>query len=329
MLHDQYGPIVRVAPNELSYITPEAWKDIYGFRAGQTQLPKDLTLLPPTPEGTAPSLLIANDADHGRQRRLVSHAFSTKAVEEQHHLVSSYADLLVHKLQENAAQPQDLVAWYNWTTFDIIGDLSFGEPFFGLRDQYWHPWVSTITEGLQSGTTLHAIRRYGFSPALKLLMPKGMQEKYNQLFTYAKEKIDCRLKRGAERPDFMSHIMRNDKNGREMSRLEIEANARLIVVAGSESTASFLQAATYYLCMNPKPREKVTSEVRDAFDSDQDMSIHSVNKLDYLLAVINETLRIYPPAPGVTPRVAVSGAMIAGRWVPPGVSRNQYLSEVM
>ena len=28
-LHDIYGPVVRVAPNELSFITPEAWKDIY------------------------------------------------------------------------------------------------------------------------------------------------------------------------------------------------------------------------------------------------------------------------------------------------------------
>ena len=28
-LYDIYGPVVRVAPNELSFITPEAWNDIY------------------------------------------------------------------------------------------------------------------------------------------------------------------------------------------------------------------------------------------------------------------------------------------------------------
>ncbi|KAJ5908819.1 cytochrome P450 [Penicillium taxi] len=29
-LHDQYGLVVRIAPNELSYIDPKAWNDIYG-----------------------------------------------------------------------------------------------------------------------------------------------------------------------------------------------------------------------------------------------------------------------------------------------------------
>jgi hypothetical protein len=29
-LHDQYGLVVRIAPNELSYIDPNAWQDIYG-----------------------------------------------------------------------------------------------------------------------------------------------------------------------------------------------------------------------------------------------------------------------------------------------------------
>lgn len=29
-LHDQYGEVVRIAPNELSYNTSQAWKDIYG-----------------------------------------------------------------------------------------------------------------------------------------------------------------------------------------------------------------------------------------------------------------------------------------------------------
>lgn len=30
------GPVVRVAPNELSFINAQAWDDIYGFRVGST-----------------------------------------------------------------------------------------------------------------------------------------------------------------------------------------------------------------------------------------------------------------------------------------------------
>ncbi len=29
-LHDKYGEIVRVAPNELSYTNPDAWQEVYG-----------------------------------------------------------------------------------------------------------------------------------------------------------------------------------------------------------------------------------------------------------------------------------------------------------
>jgi cytochrome P450 len=65
----------------------------------------------------------------------------------------------------------------------------------------------------------------------------------------------------------------------------------------------------------------MTAEVRDAFNSDQDINITSANKLDYLLAVLNESLRLYPPAPGSIPRIIVNSDMIAGQYVPPGVSR--------
>jgi hypothetical protein len=45
-LHEQYGPIVRLAPNELSYITSEAWNDIYGRGEGRSQLRKDYSFAP-------------------------------------------------------------------------------------------------------------------------------------------------------------------------------------------------------------------------------------------------------------------------------------------
>ena len=42
-LHLKYGPILRLMPNELSFIDPEAWRDIYGHRQGHPQFHKDRT----------------------------------------------------------------------------------------------------------------------------------------------------------------------------------------------------------------------------------------------------------------------------------------------
>jgi hypothetical protein len=40
-MHLKYGPVVRIAPDELAYIDSEAWKDIYGQRPGKEEVPKD------------------------------------------------------------------------------------------------------------------------------------------------------------------------------------------------------------------------------------------------------------------------------------------------
>ena len=39
-LHDKYGPVVRVSPNELSFISVDAREEIYGHRVGCKQMPK-------------------------------------------------------------------------------------------------------------------------------------------------------------------------------------------------------------------------------------------------------------------------------------------------
>ena len=40
-LHDRYGPVVRLSPNELSFNSVQAWEDIYGHRLGRPNMAKD------------------------------------------------------------------------------------------------------------------------------------------------------------------------------------------------------------------------------------------------------------------------------------------------
>jgi len=243
-------------------------------------------------------------------------------------MIISYVDLLVRRLHENAAKPQDLMAWYNWTTFDIIGNLAFGESFGCLEDQRYHPWVKTILVSINGGVAISAARRYGLGSLLVRLIPKSTIDKFELLHSYAEEKIARRLERGTERPDFMSHMMRNDHDRKEMSQGEIESTAVTIVVAGSETTAALLSGASYHLMMNPKLLRQVTEEVRNAFLSEQDINCTTVGKLEFLGAVIKESLRIYPPAPSSMPRRVVrnGGDLIDGKWVPPNVSGSVYFA---
>lgn len=102
---------------------------------------------------------------------------------------------------------------------------------------------------------------------------------------------------------------------------ELSSNAFILIIAGSETTATTLAGATYLLTRNPHILEKLTQEVRSAFKRSEEININSVNKLTYMLAVLNESLRMYPPVTSNLVRtVPPGGSTVAGNYVPGGVS---------
>ena len=105
-----------------------------------------------------------------------------------------------------------------------------------------------------------------------------------------------------------------------MSRDEIVGNSGILIVAGSETTATLLSGATYYLLKNPAVLEKLKAEVRGRFQSADDINVVSTGQLQYLHAVLEESLRRYPPVPFRLPRRTGSeDEIIDGHTVPPKV----------
>lgn len=103
---------------------------------------------------------------------------------------------------------------------------------------------------------------------------------------------------------------------------QLSSNALILVLAGSETTATTLSGATYLLLNHPNVLQKVTQEVRSSFKSADEITINSVTKLSYMLAVLNETLRLYPPVvSGLIREVPDCGCQIASEHVPSGASR--------
>lgn len=111
-LHRKYGDIIRLSPNELSFTNPQAWKDIYAYKAGKEEWPKSPIRAPQSPNGPT-SIINAGRDDHARFRRLLSHAFSEKGLQEQEALITKYINLLVDRLGEVArsGETTNLVRW--------------------------------------------------------------------------------------------------------------------------------------------------------------------------------------------------------------------------
>jgi len=68
-LHERYGPVMRIAPDELTYILEEAWQDIYGKpQPRNTQLQRDPAQFVSSPSGAKSILEEPNDEMHARMR---------------------------------------------------------------------------------------------------------------------------------------------------------------------------------------------------------------------------------------------------------------------
>jgi cytochrome P450 len=319
-LHKKYGEVVRIHPNELSYINIDAWKDIYASRVGHSQMQKDPAFYATPVE--SPSIFLSNDADHVRMRRLVSHAFSEKALRDQGPILQEYINLLMSRLHivAKAGKQTDIVEWFNWTTFDLTGYLSFGESFGCLQNAASHPWVEIITDSVQASTFLSIAGRIpGLNGLLLKLMPKSAVEKMEWFVKMSSDLSDKRMAMKTDRQDFMTFIMKH--NGEKgVSVPEIRATAMVLIVGGSETTASTLSAILWYLLQHTSIYRTFVQEIRGSLEKDEDITIHNLTHFKYLTAVINEGLRIYPPAPLGSPRlVPGKGDTILGKWIPGGV----------
>lgn len=99
-------------------------------------------------------------------------------------------------------------------------------------------------------------------------------------------------------------------------------NAKTLIIAGSETTAVTLDGATYLLCTHPEVLAKLTAEVRSSFTCEDNIDLSSVGRLKYMLAVLDESMRMFgATAGGLPPRVIRKGGdVICGRFLPEGVS---------
>ena len=319
-LHEKYGKVVRVTPNELSYASASAWKDVWGHRQGHAEFMKANTV--PLPNGVR-GILGARRADHARFRRLLSHAFSERGMKEQQKTIQEFVDLLIERLRQNASNGSlDMVQWLNWTTFDVIGKLAFGEAFGCLKNQEMHPWIKAVFDNLRATIVIQALKRVQMDFIVPLLAKFSSAQK-QRMFNgkYASDKIEERVKHG-EQGDFWDNVLKQSaaSNGEKgMTVEEMKSNAANLVLAGSETTATLLSGTMYMLLTHPDAMKQITSEIRGFFASSDDIDLFSVSKLKYTLAVLDETMRIYPPVPTQAARLVPKGGdTVEGKYLPEG-----------
>ncbi|KAK4502595.1 hypothetical protein PRZ48_006021 [Zasmidium cellare] len=328
-LHNTYGPIVRVAPNELSYTDPQAWKDIYlNPRIARA----DLWFRKQDPKEPY-SIMGANEEAHARFKRAFMGGFSEMAVRECSVTMEGYVSKMMGMLRQQ--EVVDLVQWLNMVTFDVSGDLSFGSSFGSTVAGKPHEWVE-ISNSFGVGIALMAsLNHYhlGLMKLLKRVIPARTRERMLWHKQLTHEKVGERLRMEGTRRDFVQCVLdynrerSTQEKGRVCTPEEIELNMSVLVFAGSETTSTALASTLWYLLRDREWLDRVVQEVRQTFSQEEDIQMVTTSKMPILNAVISEGMRLGPPSAISVPRiVGKGGEVVCGKRVPEGtlLAMNQY-----
>lgn len=184
-----------------------------------------------------------------------------------------------------------------------------------------HPWIDVLRNSGPQVALGYVLRRQ--HPVLVSILTKLLvnEKARRSRATYVSMTRAMAAKRLADksagRVDLFAHLISG--KGEDTTLDFLAAQGSTLIAAGSETGATFLSAMTYYLISNSDMLDTVKTEVRQAYGSDAEIDGENLKKLIYLNAVIEEGLRIFPPASFGLPRVCPR-AEIDGHWVPKGVS---------
>lgn len=267
-------------------------------------------------------MLTQGTENHARVRRLFAPAFSERALQQQSPLFRKYADLLKSKIGEVGDQGRkaiDIVQMLNFTTFDIMAELCFGQSLGLLQNNTFSPWVRSVFDLLHMMPIVTMIAYY---PALKaifdILEPKSVTEQRITHCKHAEDRVNKRLKEGSSKPDVWNLVL-EAQEGKGLTLEEMHSNAELFMMAGSETTATLLSGCVYLLLSHPNKLQLLLDEIRGKFSSAADLTLQRLAESKYLNAVIRETMRVYPPFPVGSPRIVPKGGQrVLGRTIPAG-----------
>ena len=350
-LHRQYGDIVRLGPNVLSFADPKAIKVIYGLNKGfvksdfypvQNAVSKGVRIQ---------SLFSTQDeAYHARYRRCVNSAFAMTSMVSYEPLVDSTMDVFLSQTQKlfaNTGKSCAFNKWLQYYAFDVIGEITWAKRL-GFVEQYKD--VDGIVGFIDR--FLSYAGPIGQMPILDLLLEKNPIRLWSQrlglsgsVFPVTAFAQKRSRERDAEMAAIREHGLKEDTSPRQkgtdllskfvnaqhenpefMTDMQVLGSTTSMVFAGSETTAISLSAIFYYLLKHPEKYRKLMAELDNAGKDgtiapreNLGVSWAESQKLPYLDACIQEAFRLHPAAGLCLERVVPPrGIEICGAHIPGG-----------
>ena len=162
--------------------------------------------------------------------------------------------------------------------------------------------------------------------------PFALENRNGVVRDFAITQSKLRQSRGTPaQPDIMQNLMRvHDKNPQAFNEDAVTSMVATNVFGGAETTASSIRAVLYFLMKNPTAMTKLQQEIdqtchEHSWPSDVPVASDLAKSMEYLQAVIYESMRLFPASGLPLARVSPpEGLEIHGYYFPPGVQLTVY-----
>ncbi|KAL1979470.1 hypothetical protein VTN96DRAFT_5729 [Rasamsonia emersonii] len=302
-LHKQYGDFVRIGPREISINRASAIQAIYGPRS---KLLKSTFYSQVSPDDRRCGLNATRNMDsHRRRRKAWDRAFSTKAMLDYEPRVTAKTSLFLSQIAAQKGQPLDITKWAMYYTFDVMGDVGLGKDFEMLTQETEHAAVKGLHDHMIAigilATMPWLVNVLGTIP--------GVAGSYKAFFDYCSNQLREKQKttsKDQDPRDIISWLLKAKYEGDGSAPpgdAAMGEDSRLLIVAGSDTTAAALANTFYFLAKNPPVLRKLQGYLDKLCPNGVRDWSYAKMKFPYLDHIINETLRLKPPVPSGLPRI--------------------------
>jgi cytochrome P450 len=157
--------------------------------------------------------------------------------------------------------------------------LTFGESMSLLETQEYNPWLQGIFDQIFYACVSRAFQYFPLLwNVVQRLIPKSVHEMAEASVKFSADRVDKRLEMETERPDIFGLVLKHEA-GSKMPRHEMHANADLLMIAGTETTATMLSGLTFNLLTNSDAMSRLTKEIRGTFKSGSDIDSDALARL--------------------------------------------------
>ncbi|KAI0792847.1 high nitrogen upregulated cytochrome P450 monooxygenase 2 [Abortiporus biennis] len=317
-LHKRYcSDIIRIGPNEVSIIEPEAMIDILGNGG----VPKGLVttarnLFPDHPTNLLNTI---NPEEHLKRRKPWARAFSSTALKDHETKISKRCLQLADRLAETSGKI-NLTHWIHLWSYDTMSDITYS----GGSEMLRHGDPEGTLEMIYMSTRCGMIFEHMNWTAWFGRQMRSVQHRVGRFRLNAMRRAAARIAEETKTKD-LYYYLRNEDIGKELRpAADVIPESVLATLAGTD-TVSTASLAVFYLVLNhPDVYRRLQSEVDTFYPAGSDSTDPKCHKaMPFLEAVIHETLRLHPSTPSGSLRTItddMSGRSIGTRYIPSGTS---------